>query len=422
MRRKKFSTQLTTTLIVFLIFVFVIGFGFLLGYRFIVQQTEKFEAYDAALLMISNDQAGTSDEETSPEKVLSGTDYQLHVIDPDSPNAIMIYVELGDKPSDIAKQLEEKGVIANPTLFVLLSKINGFDDSYLSGTHFVSKDMSYDEIMYTLSRNAVTVSITFTEGMTYNDVKETLTDHGVQYNADRLDVLVDHPELFSEYDCVKNIPLTEDRQYALQGYLFPDTYFYDLNTDEKTILRRFLQNTDDRLLDEHYERAEAIGMTLDEVITLASIIQMESAIPLDMYKVSRVFHNRLEYGDKLQSCATVNYLRRQQGKEPIFIVSEEDMEMDSPYNTYLYEGLPPGPICSPGLEAIHAALYPDIDSPNLYYFVSKGDGENYFSSSYEEHERAVEEYLVPLQENNDDETLDETINEEDEEGEDFNEE
>ena len=163
-------------------------------------------------------------------------------------------------------------------------------------------------------------------------------------------------------------------------------------------------------------------MTLDEVITLASIIQMESAIPLDMYKVSRVFHNRLEYGDKLQSCATVNYLRRQQGKEPIFIVSEEDMEMDSPYNTYLYEGLPPGPICSPGLEAIHAALYPDIDSPNLYYFVSKGDGENYFSSSYEEHERAVEEYLVPLQENNDDETLDETINEEDEEGEDFNEE
>ena len=176
-----------------------------------------------------------------------------------------------------------------PPYLSFSSKINGFDDSYLSGTHFVSKDMSYDEIMYTLSRNPVTVSITFTEGMTYNDVKETLTDHGVQYNADRLDVLVDHPELFSEYDCVKNIPLTEDRQYALQGYLFPDTYFYDLNTDEKTILRRFLQNTDDRLLDEHYERAEAIGMTLDEVITLASIIQMESAIPWICIKFPEFF-------------------------------------------------------------------------------------------------------------------------------------
>ena len=89
---------------------------------------------------------------------------------------------------------------------------------------------------------------------------------------------------------------------------------------------------------------------------------------------------------------------RERGKQPILIVGAEDLEMDSPYNTYLYAGLPPGPICSPGLEAIKAALYPDVDNRDIYYFVSKGDGTNYFTNSLSAHETAIEEYLVPLQE------------------------
>ncbi|HHX36496.1 MAG TPA: endolytic transglycosylase MltG, partial [Clostridiaceae bacterium] len=127
-------------------------------------------------MMEENKSSGVDDAETAPVSTVTdaeGNDYQLHFVGPDSPGAIMIYIELGDSPSDIAKELKDKGVIQNTTLFALLSKINGFDDSYRSGTHFVSKDMSYDEIMYTLSRNPVTVSITFTEGMTYNEVKET---------------------------------------------------------------------------------------------------------------------------------------------------------------------------------------------------------------------------------------------------------
>jgi UPF0755 protein len=258
--------------------------------------------------------------------------------------------------------------------------------------------MSYDEIMYLLTLNPETIRITFREGLTYQEMKSQLKKAGINFDEPKLDARVNNPNMFLDYDFVTDIPISAEREYPLQGYLFPDTYHFDMNTDEETLIERLLENTELKLLPEFYERAEAIGMSMDEVITLASIIQMESAVPGEMYKVSRVFHNRLDNEDPLQSCATVNYIRKGQGKDPTFIVSETDLELEHPYNTYKYAGLPPGPICSPGLEAIKAALYPDTDNRDLYYFCSRGDGTNYFTTNLDDHNAAVERYLVPQQE------------------------
>lgn len=407
-RSNRGFSRVTGIFIAVFVVIFFIGFGFLIGFRFILHQTERYEAFDAAIAASSSaQQTAAAPEETDPsgQPVPSGpagtsapAPAGIASINAETPGAIMIYIELGDKPADIARQLKDKGVIRNPSLFTILSKINGFDGSYRYGTHFVKADMSYDEIMYLLSRDPATISVTFREGMTYNEMKAELKAKGIRMDEMKMDAMVDDVDRFRDYDFVEALSADENREHVLQGYLFPDTYFYDINTDEETIIRRFLNNTEVQLLAEHYRRAEAIGMTMDQVITLASIIQMESSELGDMYLVSRVLHNRLDNGDLLQSCATVNYLRKERGKQPILIVGAEDLEMDSPYNTYLYAGLPPGPICSPGLEAIKAALYPDVDNRDIYYFVSKGDGTNYFTNSLSAHEAAIEEYLVPLQE------------------------
>lgn len=413
MAKRRRRSWLASGLIILLVFIFFLGFGFLLGFRLIIKQTARFDAYDKAMAIQAErknkeKEEANSDqtEETTPDgqpipavstKAPNADDPNaVEVVDANTPGAVQIVVKRGDKTADIARKLQEKGVIKNTTLFTLLSKINGFDSAYRSGTHFVKANMSYDEIMYLLSLNPATIDVTFPEGLTYREVKARLQKAGVRFDEKKLDALVMRPDAFANYDFVTDIPMTPERQWPLQGYLFPDTYFFDLNSDEETIIDRFLSNTNRQLLPELYQRAKAIDMTMDQVITLASIIQMESSVPSDMYKVSRVFHNRLNKNDYLQSCATVNYLRKERGEDPVLIVGEEDLKDENPYNTYTNKGLPPGPICSPGIEAIKAALYPDSDK-TLYYFVAKGDGTNFFTSYADEHEKAIQEYVVPQQ-------------------------
>lgn len=395
-----------TAVIILLLVIFCVGLGFLIGYRFIVRQTQKFDEYDRAMALAAEQHPGDQTEDspvsgtgsTAAAGPVKKEEPELKPITKDTPGAVMIYIEMGDKPSDIAEKLADKGLISSPFLFNLISKMNGFDGTYQYGTHFVLKNMDYDQLMYTLTRHPATVPLTLQEGLTYSEMKTKLTEAGILFDEEKLDELVARPAEFAGEEFFAAIPSGEERDWPLQGYLFPDTYYLDMQTNEKELLWRLLQNLLNKLQPQHYEQAERLGMTMDEVITLASIIQQESGLASDMYKVSRVFHNRLERGDKLQSCATINYLRKERGQQPTFIVSEEDMAIESPYNTYNHAGLPPGPICSPGMDAINAALYPDEEMPNIYYFVARGDGTNYFSSSLAEHERSIKEYLVPQQE------------------------
>lgn len=366
------SRKITRTLFVIVMIFILIGVtaaGFYFGLNYVLSQNVRFEKLE--------EQFGESDSAT--------------LIDEKTPGAIEIIVPRAADTKQIADILEEKEIIKNPLMFTILSKFNGFDGQYIAGTHFVLPDMGYDELMYILCQEPHAVRITFPEGLTYREIKERFHEAGVRFDERTMDSMVRNPQRFLDYDFVTEIERREGRDWMLQGYLFPDTYEFDVNTDEETIIRTFLNNTERKLIDEFWERAEYIGMSMDEVVILASIIQTECQKIEEMRTVSGVFHNRLEEDMTLSSCATVNYLRKEAGEEvKLWLLTEDINQFDSPYNTYLYKGLPPGPVCSPGEFAIRAALYPE--SHNYYYFSAKGDGSNVFASTPEQHQRNIERY------------------------------
>lgn len=354
--------------LVILLLVVIAGVsGIFLGYNYVISQSDRFDSLEASL-----------------------ADGSL-VINRNTPNAVMVVIESGDDTSDIARKLKDDGLISNTLVFTLMSKFNGFDGGYLSGTHFLTKDLSYDEIMYMLCQEPEVITITFPEGMSYEQIKQKLLDSGLDFDPAKLDECMNSPNLFSSYKFVSMIPVSADRDFILSGYLYPDTYNFDMNASEEEIVDTFLTNMDNKLTlyEDFYDRAEKIGMTPDQVITLASIIQMESSNATDMLSVSAVFHNRLESEDpslqRLESCATINFLREKDGLDRVWFASSSDQLRESPYNTYMYAGLPPGPICMPGIDAITAALYP-ADENWLYFCATGIDGGTAFAMTAEEQE------------------------------------
>ncbi len=362
--------RLSTWLIAVVVFIATVGMGFSLGFQYVISQNERFSNFG---------------EDTA-------------VVDENTPGSVMAVVQRGSDTSDIAAMLEEKGIIKNKIAFVFMSKLNGFDGQYRAGTHFVKPEMTYDEIMYQLSLEPKTVRVTFREGLTYKEVKKALKDAGILFDENLLDSMINNPSLFLDYDFVTQIPTDAERDYLLQGYLFPDTYQFDMNTDEESIIRTFLNNTQRRLIPELYARAEHLKMTMDEVISLAAVVEWESGRLDEMDLVASVFHNRLNAtshgtGNRLESCSTINYIKKEIGQVPSLVVTLADQQLESPYNTYKYSGLPAGPICSPGMDAIRATLWPA--NTGYYYFVSKNDetGSSAFARTQREHDANVRRYL-----------------------------
>lgn len=362
--------RITTWLVAVVVFVSTVSIGFSLGFQYVISQNERFSNF--------------------------GSD--TTVIDENTPGAVMVVVSRGFDASNIADMLIEKGIIKNRLAFIFLSKLNGFDGQYRAGTHFVKPEMTYDEIMYQLSLEPKTVRVTFREGLTYREIKQTLREAGVLFDEKLLDSMINNPSLFLDYDFVTQIPTDTNRDYLLQGYLFPDTYQFDMNTDEESIIRTFLNNTQRKLIPELYARAEHLKMTMDEVINLASIVEWESGRLDEMDLIASVFHNRLNStthgtGNRLESCSTINYIKKEMGLEPSLVVTYEDQLLESPYNTYKYSGLPAGPICSPGMDAIRATLWPA--NTGYFYFVTKNDstGSSAFARTQSEHDANVRRYL-----------------------------
>jgi UPF0755 protein len=186
-----------------------------------------------------------------------------------------------------------------------------------------------------------------------------------------------------DYDFVKELDkgLPEGRKYRLEGYLYPDTYEFFADSSEVDIIVKFLDNFNVKFNETFRTRCKAIGMTIDQVINLSSIIQGEARHPEDFTLISSVFHNRLDNPQfpRLESDATIQYTFAERKTE----LTAEDLAIQSPYNSYISEGLPPSAINNPGFEAIYAALYPDVT--DYYYFVSDKTGKTYYAKTLEEH-------------------------------------
>ena len=357
--------------------VLVLVFGFVLlgiyfGYNYVLSQDRRFRTLAAEI------EAGKYAELTS-----------------ETPGVITFVVETGDSTSDIAEKLHDEKLIDNTFVFSILSKVNGYDGAYVAGTHYLMMGYSYDELMYFLTQEPASVTVTIPEGSTYEEIKDLLRKKGVIFDEEELDECMNSPNLFVDYDFVSQIQINDDRDYILSGYLFPDTYTFDINASAESIIRKFLNNMQNKLYDEYYDRAKKINMSMDEVINLASIIQSETSKVSDMMYVSAVFHNRLKTKSEdlqyLGSSATINYLRKKKGGKASLKHTEEEIGDKSPYNTYTHKGLPPGPICMPGADAIAAALYPEPNC-NYMYFCATGDGGTVFAVTLKQHNKNVAKY------------------------------
>ena len=294
-------------------------------------------------------------------------------------------IPYGVGTKQIADNLYDVGVIKSKFAFRIMSKAYGFDGKYQAGMHLVSKDYSYAQIMNALTGKSDSIRITIPEGYCYRQILDTLIQNGIVTEEEFIRAM--NEEVFD----YKFVAEAKKRDIWLEGYLFPDTYEFLQTETPKEIIDKFLKNFDRKFDSSFYVRAKRMGLTQDEVVTLASIVEKEAKLSQDRKRIAGVFYNRLNsdkpYLRKLQSCATIQYILLDKYGQVKENLTSSDTTIDSPYNTYINEGLPIGPISCPGIASIEAVLYPEKN--DYYYFVAKKDGGHIFSKTYEQHMRAV---------------------------------
>ena len=300
---------------------------------------------------------------------------------------VIITISMGSGTPQIAAILEKNGIIGSGDTFKLVSKITGNNGKYKAGTYALSPSMNLDEIMKKM-KSGISVGnmVTIPEGYTIEQVAGILEKAGFIDKAVFLDELEngDFKQKFIEF-----LPKGPNR---LEGFLFPETYDIPVKASEYDIINIMLNQFDKLFTDEYYARASELGLNINEVITIASMIEREAAVNEDRPKVASVVYNRLKQSMPLQFCSTVQYVLGDQKAR----LSDEDTQIDSKYNTYINAGLPPGPICSPGLESIKAALYP-AETEYLYFVVDpNGKRTHQFAKTYEEFLKYKKEYTDSL--------------------------
>lgn len=274
----------------------------------------------------------------------------------------------------VIKIMNEYGALQPASIsFLIMRGIILFTTNHLhSGTYRFTKDNTNFDIMFSIftGRQLSVVSVTFPEGITIADFARIV----------QLKLGVDSASFVKETQNRKYIEQLGIPINSLEGYLMPETYFFYYKSEPSEIVQRLIAQQD-RVWKEHFEReAEAKGFSRHFVLTLASIIEAETPLKGERSRISGVFYNRLKRGLKLESDPTVQYALGSKRR-----LTLQDLNYDSPFNTYLYKGLPPGPINSPSISAIEAALNPE--KHNYLYFVSIGDGsgKHFFSATYAKH-------------------------------------
>lgn len=231
-----------------------------------------------------------------------------------------------------------------------------------------------------------TVRVTFPEGWSVTEISQKLEESGVCPADDFMKLITDKTYIASlEYTVLDGVNDIDGLAFPLEGFIFPDTYEFYKDESAENALSRFLKNTESKITDEMKQRAAELGFTVIEVLTLASVIQEEASVPSEMPAVSSVFHNRLGRADypKLQSDVTRNYVKNILDLSPYLAERDEDFSLI--YDTYECTGLPAGPVCNPGINAINAVLYPE--ETEYLFFVTDEEGNYYYAETYDEHKK-----------------------------------
>lgn len=295
---------------------------------------------------------------------------------------VMLELEESQTPAQMAAVLKEEGVIRCKWAFVLYTKLANDGQSFKTGKFEVDSDMDYGQIINTLNRVPTyteTVSVTIPEGYTLKQIARLLEDARVCGAEDILDAAETYP---FKHEMLQNIPMEEPNR--LEGYLYPDTYEFYINDSPVRVLNAMLNNFNNKYTEEMRQLTENSGLTMRQIVTIASMIEREAVLPEEQARISGVIYNRLNHMDAyphLDIDATVQYALGEH-KE---MLTYEDLEVDSPYNTYKVIGLPQGPICNPGVPAILAALQPE--SHDYYFYVADPETKGHvFARNNAEHE------------------------------------
>lgn len=291
---------------------------------------------------------------------------------------ITVTIPSGSGAKTIAQVLAKNGIIKSASAFVYYLENQNASTHLRPGTYiFSSGTITFDNILSNLLKGGIdenSVIVTIPEGLTILQTAELLSSKNIV-----------NKDLFLEYASTFDIPyeyIEKGENYTkLEGFLFPATYVFPKTFTEKEIIGAMLDKFNKIWNDEYRTRSQELGFTAKEIITIASLIEREAKIDSERPIISSVIHNRLKIGMRLQIDATIQYILGKQKTRLLY----SDLEIESPYNTYLYNGLTPTPIAAPGKSCIKAALYPE-STEYLYYRTKKsGNGEHFFSKTLEEH-------------------------------------
>ncbi len=287
--------------------------------------------------------------------------------------ARQIHIPQGASARWIGQLLERENLIHNARVFAWTVRLKGLGHQLKAGTYQLDGTGTTAAIAQSLLKAPIqTQPATIPEGLNRHQIAAQLQAVGVADSA-RFIAATEDPRLIRQLGVAAP---------SLEGYLFPETYFFDLNTDERAIASVMVNQFHRVFADSLHQRLDELGLSLHEAVTLASIVEREAVAVEEQPIISGVFLRRLKLNRRLESCATINYALGTNKKR----LTYADLEVDSPFNTYRYHGLPPGPISNPGRAALLAVLYPA--KTEYLYFVARGDGTHIFSRTNREHERA----------------------------------
>jgi UPF0755 protein len=291
----------------------------------------------------------------------------------------IITVAQGDNFSKIINNLYDHHLIRFPLKFKLAARLKGFDRKFIAGEYEFSGSMAPIRILESLENGKVYLHrLTIPEGFTIQQIAEKLDQSGI-CNKEIFIALAQDPEFAAKM----GIPAQ-----TCEGYLFPDTYFFSKDASPEQIITSMISYFRKQFGPAWGARSQELGLSVHEIVTLASIIEKETGQDFERPLISSVFHNRLKKSIRLESDPTVIYgIKNFNGD-----ITRQDLKEKTPYNTYVIPGLPPGPIANPGIKSIRAALFPD--NTNYLFFVSRKDGTHQFSRNLKEHQNAVRQFQL----------------------------
>ena len=321
----------------------------------------------------------------------------LEPLDATSSKEIQIEVPSGSSSADISRVLEKNKVIKSASVFRFYIKLNNKTD-FQAGYYLLSPSMTLEEIIKSLQLGGSPVAFDGTkilvqEGLTIEQVAESVEKSTDYSSSDFIEKAKNKKFLMKLKEAYPKLLTStfeaKDTKYALEGYLFPATYDFSEEMPLETVIENMVKKTDE-VMQDFYPIIQEKKMTVQQVITLASLIEREGNSYEDRTKIASVFFNRIEADMPLQSDISVLYALNKH-KE---IVTYKDLETDSPYNLYQNKGYGPGPFNNPSEDAIKSTLNP-ADTNYIYFLADTKTGKVYFSRTYAEHQELVDEYITP---------------------------